>query len=327
MLQHIAGRGCISAMVLVALCLAWAPSASAQRTDRASMKDKARDGVILDESPNPWPPLTADQQIEIVKKLQKASVASLEKIQRPMPGVETKFFLFYTDLPTREANHWLLLLDKMYVRLSELFAVKPGVNIWRGKAVIFVFSRREDYYKYESEIEHANATGTAGMCMQVSDGTVRVAFYRETNELDFAHVLVHESVHGFVHRYRGPARVPSWANEGLAEAIATELVPQRGRPAAVRDAAQRGLRDHQGDMGDFFTTDHIEGWQYPVSEELTTFMILQNKKNYVAFINGIKDGQEWPQSLNENYKAPLSRLVPYFGQWLGVRGVTAQGPA
>ena len=66
------------------------------------------------------------------------------------------------------------------------------------------------------------------MCHTFGSGDVHIAFYRQPNDFDSAHVLVHESVHGFVHRYRSPLDIPSWANEGLAEAIATDMVPQPG---------------------------------------------------------------------------------------------------
>jgi hypothetical protein len=147
---------------------------------------------------------------------------------------------------------------------------------------------------------------------------VHIAFFRQEKELEFAHVLVHESVHGFVHRYKSPARVPSWANEGLAETIATQLVPQQNRQKDVRYAAQFYLKEYRG-LGDFFDADHIEGWQYPVSEMMTTFLIEKNRKGYVSFINGIKEGLSWDESLSAKLKWPREQLVPAFGQALGVR--------
>jgi hypothetical protein len=74
-------------------------------------------------------------------------------------------------------------------------------------------------------------------------------------------------------------------------------------------------------MGDFFTADHIDGWQYPVAQMLCEFMITAGKRNYVDFVNGIKDGMSWDDALTNKFKAPVDRLVPVFGQTLGVKNL------
>jgi hypothetical protein len=270
----------------------------------------------------PWPKLSADEQAQAVEKLKSFADGATKKLNHPLMFQETQFFLFYTDLPAAEARNWGSLLDRMYLRLAELFAVKKGENIWRGKGLIFVFAKANDYRRYEREVEKIDPSFTAGRCHAFSDGYVHIAFYKQDRELSFAHILVHESVHGFVHRYRSPVHVPSWANEGLAEVIASELVPDparnNGRIASARDE----IKKHGNALGDFFHLRQIDPWQYPIAETLTEYMILQSKKNYVDFINGIKDGLEWVDSLSKDYKAPLERLVPAYGMWVGVKGLT-----
>lgn len=268
-----------------------------------------------------WPLLNDEQQAAAVDKLKSISDQTQKQLHRPLQLYETKYFLFYTDLGAREANNWSNLLDRMYARLCETFGVPRGKNIWWGKALVFVFSKESDYMRFESDNE-VDAKGTAGMCHSFSDGKVVIAFYRQPQELEFAHVLVHESVHGFVHRYRSRTFVPSWANEGLAEVIATDLVPQRGRRDIMRSAAREELQKHRNSMGDFFTAKHIDGWQYPVAQMLCEFMITAGKKNYVDFINGIKDGMSWDDALAEKFKAPVDRLVPVFGQTLGIKNLS-----
>ena len=269
----------------------------------------------------PWATLTDEQQQAAVGELKKFAQEARDKLGVPMGSAETKYFLFVSDLPPREAQQWAGLLDRMYERLSEMFAVPAGKNIWRGKALIYVFSRNADYMRYEKDIMHTDAAKTAGMCHTSSTGTVRIAFHRQEDQLEFAHVLVHESVHGFLHRYHTPVPIPSWANEGLAETIATDLVPQGGRRDGVKRLAVENLESHGRSVGDFFTTDHIADWQYPVAQMLTSMMIEASKSNYVDFVNGMKDGLPWDESLRSRYKAPRERLVGVFGNWVGVRGL------
>ncbi len=208
----------------------------------------------------------------------------------------------------------------MYGKLSILFGVTPGDNLWHGKALVFVFSREEDYLKFEIKMHDTVASGTAGMCHTFGSGDVHIAFYRQANDLDFAHVLVHESVHGFVHRYRSPVNIPSWANEGLAEAISTDMIPQPGMAQSGSADARNDLQTRKT-LDKFFTTDHIVAWQYPVARTLTEFMIHQSKKGYVDFINGIKDGMAWDESLKTKYGVTPDQLVIAYGNSMGVAGL------
>ena len=252
-----------------------------------------------------------------------------KKLNKELLLQETKYFLFYSDLPVVEARNWAGLLDRMYARLAELFAIDreprpPGtgkgdfVNVWAGKALVFVFQGADDYRRFEQVVHRTDAGGTAGLCHCFGDGRVHIAFYRQQDELTFAHVLVHESVHGFVHRFRTPAVVPSWANEGLAEVIASELVPRNGRAKERELLARQGLQTRR-ELGDMFEARHIESWAYPVAETLCAYMIRQNKRNYVQFINGIKDGLTWEQSLEQRYKAPKDRLVRAYRESIGLK--------
>jgi hypothetical protein len=270
-----------------------------------------------------WGALSDDEQQAAVDELKEFAEQTRQKMKKSNLALsETKYFLFYSDLPAQEAKNWSGLLDRMYAKLAQMFAIDKGVNIWRGKALVFVFSSASDYRRFQTLMHDTDSGSSDGMCHTFGDGMVHIAFYRQPKELDFAHVLVHESVHGFIHRYKTPARVPSWANEGLAEWIATQLLIDKrpNRPKEVRYNAQQWLRE-MGGVGAFFETQHIEGWQYPVAEMLTTFMIEQSKKGYVDFINGIKDGQEWDEALRSRFKAPRERLVPAFGQYLNIKNL------
>ena len=169
-------------------------------------------------------------------------------------------------------------------------------------------------------MHHSIAAGSAGMCHAFGNGNVHIAFYRQPNDLDFAHVLVHESVHGFLHRYRSPVPVPSWANEGLAEAIATDMITQKGIAQSSSNEARAELQKRKS-LGMFFKTEHIVAWQYPVARTLCEFMIRTNKPGYAEFINGIKDGMTWQDALTQKYGVSLEQLVHAYGNFMGVQGL------
>ena len=107
-------------------------------------------------------------------------------------------------------------------------------------------------------------------------------------------------------------------DQGLAETIATDLVPQNGHRNEVMSHAREQVQAHRG-LRDLFMTGHIEGWQYPVAENLCAFMISANKQGYVAFINGVKDGQSVDQSMEKNFGAGKERLMAAYVDSMGIR--------
>jgi hypothetical protein len=296
------------------------------RDEDAPAKDMAEGSAARGSGPKTvgsvdqqyWGTLTDEQQAEALATLKEFAEETKKTMGKELRLYETKYFLLYSDLPVQEAKNWSGLLDRMYAKLAEMFGIEKGVNVWRGKALVFVFAADADYRRFQVAMHQTDPGESDGMCHSYGDGMVHIAFYRQPEELEFAHVLVHESVHGFLHRYKTPVNIPSWANEGLAEWIANQLVPRPGRAQESHRYAKYVLQQH-GSLGEFFETDHIVGWQYPVAEMLTTFMIERNKKGYVAFINGLKEGLGVEEALETKYKAPRDRVVDAFARAIGVR--------
>ena len=266
-----------------------------------------------------WGPQTDAEQAESVKALRRFAESTRKGKDGSLRPVETRYFLVYSDLRPDETQKWAGLLDKMYGRLLELFGVAPGTNLFRGKALVFAFANAADFHAHEMDNYKVDTQGLAGYCHSQFDGMVHISFYRLPDDLAFAHVLVHESVHGFLHRYRSHVYVPVWANEGLADVIAAELVPNKAAHANRRQQAIDALNQHGGPGDDFFATKRFAVWQYPVAENLMAYMIAANRKGYVAFINGIKDGLPAEESLTKHYGADKDRIVAAFMDSMGVR--------
>lgn len=276
---------------------------------------------VGDDDPALWGPLTEDQQIEAVGILKTFAQKATDLIKRPLHLREARCFLFYSDLSDNEAGRYVALLERMQVKLAELFPTDKIKNIWRGKALVFVFTRLEDYRLYERLAESNEPGGSLGMTHCFGDGLVHMAFYRYPDELQFSHLLVHESVHGYLHRYRSPDRIPSWVNEGLADELAGELIANPRRPRYVAQLVRTGLAQHNNNLGDFFTVRHIDGWQYPIAETLTAWMIRRDRKGYLDFINGIKDGKTWEESLKTNLKLTKDRMLTEYARSMALKPI------
>ena len=271
--------------------------------------------------PSKWGKQSPEAMAAAIVELKKFAEEARQRINPNLRPYETGYFLLYTDIPAADAQKWAGLLDQMYARLAVMFGVPKGENIFRGKGLVFVFANDADYLMFQMKMhDKTMATGTAGMCHQYGNGEVHIAFYRQPNEMDFAHVLVHESVHGFLHRYRSPVKIPSWINEGLAEVVASEMVPRVGIAQASTAQARQDLQTRR-DLDKMFEEEHIVAWQYSVARTLNEFMITQNRKGYVEFVNGIKDGLSWQDALTQKYGVSLQQLVRAYGNAMGVPGL------
>ena len=255
-----------------------------------------------------WGELSDEVMARSIESRKRFAELTQKKLDDRLALHETQYFLFYSDLPHREAKQWAGLLDKMYSRLADLFALPEGHNLFRGKGVIFVFQREADYHRFQQQMHGTPSQGSIGLCHGFGDGHVHIAFFRPEDNWRFAHVLVHESVHGFLHRYRSPVHIPSWVNEGLAEYIACQLVPQAGIRKGRLQHARASLQ-HKKSFEGMFQAPAIEAWQYGVALDLTEFMIANSKKRYADFVEGIKAGLPWEESLEERYGVPLERLI------------------
>jgi len=268
--------------------------------------------------------MTSEDRDAAVVLLKDEAASMLQRAGLVLTPVETKFFLFYTDLSDAEAKRWSSELDKMYVRLAEWFGVGKEENLFWGKAVIFVFRDRDRFRLVEAEsFRHFVAPWADGV-MHPLGPRVFVSFYRQPEIETFAAVLVHEATHGFMHRFISPRRLPTWANEGLADYVASVLF--RGSPIdqARRQTALRFIRS--GADVNTILSMRYEDDSWPGEEEvgygvgylLVELMIREEPARFAQWVRAIKRGKDWEQALVEDFGAGRVQLVDAFTRWYRV---------
>ncbi|MEM9418563.1 MAG: hypothetical protein AAGA25_05830 [Planctomycetota bacterium] len=273
-----------------------------------------------------WGDLSDELMASSVEALKAEMVEAQKKINLRLRLYEdaSDYFLFYSDLPPKEARQWAGLLDQMYDRLSKIFGLEKGKNIFLGRGLIIAFEYESDYHNYFRRVHQFDSRGSLGLCLSYGTGKSEVALFKQRSDLDFARVLVHEAVHMFNHRYRSHPILPNWVNEGLAEHVSSGLVDNSGfGESSLARSIDYGLSllRQQKTLGgnSFFYAANIEAHHYPMAQLLTTFMIKQNGKRYQAFINAIKDGKRWEDALEEDYGVQLEPLIDAFGRSLKIR--------
>jgi hypothetical protein len=266
-----------------------------------------------------WPKLTDEQQAAIIKN-QKEFLDEVGERFNGMRLYETKYFLFYTDIPAQQVEFFVGCLDEMYDKLCGMFGVTGGKNIWWGKAVVVAFLNESSYHAFEQTfMRNPNSQGSAGLHHGFSNGRVVIAIFRGDNPHDFAHTLVHETTHGFIHRQKSNVHIVSWVNEGVAEWVAHQVVPQCRQIPLKEAAALMQLKQTGSLGGNFFAENkNIDAWQYGVAYQVTKLMIGVAPMRYGLFIDGIKEGKSVEESLKETYGWTFAKLAQVYGQAVGL---------
>lgn len=234
--------------------------------------------------------------------------------------VETKYFVFFTDMPQPQAAGYIANLDTMYDQLCVLFGLPKETNIWIGKCPVIAFLNRAGFQQFEAEhMNVADTQGVAGLSHSWSNGRVVTVCARGDDPVFFAVVLVHETAHGFMHRIRSSGRIPPWMNEGIADWIAGVVVPQSDHVANRMAEAIPRIRA-TGSLGGQFLDDDgsIERWQYGVAATLTQSMLTADANAYRALITGIKEGYSWQEALELTYGVTSADLAAAYGRQIGI---------
>ncbi len=274
-----------------------------------------------------WPKLSAEQQAKVVQEHKKFLVKVGQSFSGlPLRLYETKFFLFFTDMPAVQIGGYIAQLDNMSVELGKQFGVPPGDNVWRGKAIFVVFVNRASFVQFESKfmgLAPASTNRKQGICHQSRNGDVIVACHRGDDPHYFAQVLVHETTHGYLHRFKSSARIPSWLNEGIAEWVSAIVV--RTSRVPLKRQVEAALRVKQtGVIGSSFFGKKIEGWQYGVASRITDSLIKQNSRAFGSWVVSIKEGVEWSEGLQKTFGVTPLQLLQVYGRSIGVPMIRLQ---
>ena len=265
----------------------------------------------------PWPALTAEQHAAEVDALRRF----VEEVREPFPALrvtETHEFIVATDIPADQMAPYVASLDAMHDFLCDIYGIPRGEPLWKGKCLVVAFLDENHYLAFEERFMKVRAGGTHGMCHQSSTGRVVMACHRGPDAAAFAHMLVHETSHGFNFRWMSPQMLPNWLNEGIAEWVGTKVVPHSNQVPLKEARALDSMRS-RGDLGeDFFGRRNLAPIQYGMASSLVTFLANRDVKKFAAFVKAVKEGASVEESLQQSFKAGLDDLVKAYGAAVGV---------
>lgn len=293
------------------------PPAESEKDEGAP--SNPRRGVIPDGQARRvtgWPLLTAQQQQEHTLAVRRACEDYLAKASMKLSPVETARFLFYSELSPAETRRWAGELDRMYSTLLTTLEIPAGTELFQGKCAVFVFREREKFIEFERHAFATDAAKFAGVNHQRS-GYAFTVFFKGADDKEFNSTLIHETVHAFMYRYRSPAPLPTWANEGLADFVAGHLVAYSAEPRNHWSHARNYIAAKKSVLEIMSQSYAVGSWptddSYPVSHMLVRFLLKNKPREFKLWIDDIKAGSDWREALRGRFGVTPEVLAEGFG--------------
>ncbi|RLS86779.1 MAG: hypothetical protein DWI10_10605 [Planctomycetota bacterium] len=290
---------------------------NAQHAERIALHTKMSAGIPTTAGGvPPWPILTRVEH-EAATAAMKARVEEICKASGMQPVcVETRYFLLYAATKRDAVQECARSLDAMYEAVLKLFGIPSGLNLFWGKAVILLQPDEEKFRLVEAAgFNSMTPRGVVGLCHQVGPQVFVNIFWSDDQDR-FDATLLHETVHGIMHRYHSAARLPAWADEGLCEYIASvsfksSPVDKERRPQAL-DYIRSG-----GSVADVMRLNYQDGtWPgpnaigYAVGYAIVELMVRQQADAFGRWIRAVKGGKNWEVALREDF----GYTIDAFGQ-------------
>ena len=234
----------------------------------------------------------------------------------------TKYYNIKTDLPKEKAADVVAHMDLTFESYANLF---KGLKLRRpARLDVYVFSNQRDYMSVLRAKFKNDGTGSAGKCITRGNVISLVAWKSSGRNAIYRlkRTLQHEGFHQFASNLF--PRLPTWANEGLAEVFERGVLIDGkivlGEVSAsdvkrLRDAKERG---RFRSMNEIILIKQSE-WNQQVSSGSSganylqawnichCFLFAEDSKyqqQFMNFLKGINAGSEWQASFVNAFGVP-----------------------
>lgn len=267
--------------------------------------------------PNPEEVLTAiDWSIESAKAMKKLAPST--------HIIETEHFIICSAWAKSDDKALKTIYEKLYKALCNQFNIDKDENVWVGKLPVFAFWKKNEFMSFmagpleiDGPLERIGGLcGTrgskSGMVTFVCLGPVDVGGDKSKSKTWFFELLVHETTHGFVGRYINSTNIPNWVNEGLAETMASTLVPHCGAVEKFKQASQ-GIGQGQSPKGIFDCQNiPLNAFSYGAAQSAVRYLISVDRRKFIKFVTLLKEGKSDSNALESAYGFDRNKMVT---QW------------
>lgn len=263
-----------------------------------------------------------DEQDAATSEHRAFLTGAVEKLKDlgPFRIEETESTLILTDYPPAATAGLRTFVDNMNAKLNEMFGIPRGDLVWRGKAVLAVFSTPAMFGAFEERVmDNPNHGGRAG----IRSGPKRFMQTAIAKKLDanVARGLSWGYSLGFAKRLHSNAQGAPWMNLGIANSVQFAIVPDRRRQATQRSNVTRQIKNAQSLLG-LFDATRLEQERWPACGQLVQFLVRTDPIAFSQMFRDVKLGVPPEDALKQNFGSTKQELAHQFGNSLGVANVT-----
>ena len=282
-----------------------------------SLAGQAPDGTprfVGTADPVMWGELSEQAMQQGTETLRAFAQRAQRKLNIELDLYESERFMLLTDIDEKRVQDLSKKLVQTYRIIAELMGENPDGNVFVGKCLVVMLSKRVDYIRFQDQLHDTDARGTGGLCHGFGNGHVHIAAFERNNARQSNHIIIHELVHAYLHRYVSPVPLSDWINEGLAEHLAHKIEPPPGQNLYLK--SRLALEGKKGLGEGFFDNENLKAWQYDIAGALTSYLMERSERVYPAFIKSIKEGTPADEALQAVYRMTPEKLTLRFKQRL-----------
>ncbi len=273
---------------------------------------------------DPWPELDRVGRIEA----EALVVESLESMEghanaggNPAKPIRTRFLLVHGERSRNELLHAGTVLDRAVQRMNTLmeeeadhapFAGRLGLHMSgnRDRFMMLLAGRLNIYAATGSEV-HLHVSGRRTIL--VANGDAEPALLN--------HQLHRAAAHAYLHALHSPNRLPAWANEGLATAIAwggSGIEDRVDRSEAIAMVREGSMLEELIEMQYADGSWHGDRMTEARAGLLMERALLARPHELREWILSVKKGVEWRKAFKSAFNDSPEAMARWAGQYFTV---------
>ncbi|MDG2291133.1 MAG: hypothetical protein P8L37_00620 [Phycisphaerales bacterium] len=270
----------------------------------------------------PWPVLDvaghASSEVVVKESLTSICTKGGAKSEAIKP-LRTRYLLLRGQLPRTDLLRVGTTLDRTVQQLHTLMARPDDERPFAGRLGLALLSSRDEFVLTLADALSTYARpSTAAVLQAEGHCSIIIANARAPRGL-LDHQLDRTVTHAYLHALHSPIRLPAWANEGVATAVAwSRAAPGSGRGRAeaiaeVRDELDLSeMLDMGYEDGSWNATEHEEAKAGLLMERL----MLERPAQLREWILAVKQGAPWREAFaahfNDSPEAMAAWVTQYF---------------
>jgi hypothetical protein len=272
----------------------------------------------------PWPPLdkaSHKSSETLVNKLVTSLCPSPETAMGTPAPLRTRFLLVGGQLPRSDLLRVGTTLDRTVQQLHTLMGRSDGEPPFSGRLGLVFLPQRDSFVLALADVFSIYAAPSTAAVLQ-TDGHcgIIIADARAPRGL-LDHQLDRTVTHAYLHALHSPLRLPAWANEGLATAVAWSNAgpgSARGRAEAIAE-----VRDDV-DFKPMLELEYGDGsWSAGERAEARVGLLMERvmrerPKQLRNWILAVKHGEPWRAAFATHFDDTPDALVAWATRYFKV---------